>query len=131
MKAQLSSSVTFFLPENAPARTWYSTTLDIRGRRFCRFRGRTSALLPTSIFSPLTLPSPKLRQCEGRKNAAPQTTNDILSKTLGSNTFPGGFLKCWDHPNQLLSVPAVIEPVTLYCIRPQAIRGSLERSPPI
>jgi hypothetical protein len=58
----------------------------------------------------------------------PHTTDDIQSKTLGSNTFPGGSLKCWDHPNELLSVPAVTQPVTLYCIRPKAIRGSLEEA---
>jgi len=48
-----------------------ATILGIRCRRTCPVRGQDLPLLQSSIFSPLTLPSLGLRQCEGRKNAAP------------------------------------------------------------
>src|SRR5208337_5583632 len=43
---------------------------------------------------------------------------------------PGGFPRRRDHPDDLLSVPARNRPVTLYCFRPKAIRGSTGGSPP-
>jgi hypothetical protein len=44
----------------------------------------------------------------GEKMRPPIPPTIASAKTLGSNTLlPGGFRKGWDHPNDLLSVPAV------------------------
>jgi hypothetical protein len=51
-----------------------------------RLRSRTSPLLQPSIFSPLTAVT-QAAAVRGEKMRPPHTTDDIQSKTLGSNTF--------------------------------------------
>ena len=64
-------------------------------------RRQESPTLPQpSIFSPRTLPSLRLGQCAGRKNAAATHHRRYPVKTSDSNMHPGGFLWCWGPPQR-------------------------------
>ena len=131
MMSHLSSSVILFSSEwpwRAPGTPRHSAsdavTVTASG-------GQHFTLLQSSIFSPLTLPSPGLRQCEGRKNAAPTYHRRYPANNLRLERLPGGFRKGWDHPNDLLSVPAVTAASHSLLHAPKGDPRKPGRSPPI
>jgi hypothetical protein len=93
----------FFL--GARGRTQHGLSANAAERRTFK----TDFELPTNpaFFRPSRCPHVCWGSVRDEKMRQPSTGDDNPSKTLYSNTLPGGFLRCWDHPNHLLSVPAV------------------------
>ena len=92
--------------------------LSVRRRQGPPAPKALQSLRQLSIFSPLTLPSPGLGQCEGRKNAAPPYHRRYpANDSLGFEDLAGGFRKCWDHPT------------TFYPCRPSRASHSLLHAP--
>src|SRR6516162_6635111 len=60
----------------------------------------------------------------------PHTTDDIPSKTLAARRSSWRLPLTLGSPQRPSIRAGCYEPVTLYCMRPQAIRGSLEGAHP-
>jgi hypothetical protein len=58
-------------------------------------------------------------------------TDDIRERLLRLEHLPGGFRSCWDHPNELLSVPALTVASHSLLHAPAGDPGKPGRSPPI
>ena len=132
MMTHLSSTVTFFLsyhPRRARGTPRHSTS-DV-ATPAGSVAGLDRCFNP-AFFRPSHCRHRGCGSVRGGKMRHPHTTDDIQAEIRGSNTLlPGGFLEGWESP-QRPSIRASRDTgqSTLYCMRPQAIRGSLEGAHP-
>jgi hypothetical protein len=130
-KRQCHSSVTFFLsnqPGRAPGTPRHSTSdaaataASATGSHHCFNR---------AFFRPSHCRHWGCGSVRGEKMRHPHTTDDIQSRPSGRTRFLAASSGVGITPTTFYPCQPRQRPVTLYCMRPQAIRGSPDRSPPI
>lgn len=83
---------------------------------------------PTSFFRPSHCRHPSCGSVRGEKSG-PHIPSRYLSRRVGLDAAPGGFLGRWDRPNDLLSVPAAVAASHSLLHSPAGDRGKPGREP--